>query len=82
MDMALRISLRDGEKMIVNGAVLRSVGRTDLPYSDHDAMAASLERLTSLDPTLIVWPGHGPDTTVGRELATNPFLTSIVRPGG
>jgi flagellar protein FlbT len=30
MDMALRISLRDGEKMIVNGAIMRSVGRTDI----------------------------------------------------
>jgi flagellar protein FlbT len=40
MDMALRISLRDGEKMIVNGAVLRSVGRTDLSIEN----AASILR--------------------------------------
>jgi hydroxyacylglutathione hydrolase len=73
-----------GEGILLGGDLLfaGSVGRTDLPYSDHDAMAASLERLTTLDPNLVVWPGHGPDTTIGRELATNPFLTSIVRPGG
>src|SRR4051812_3683364 len=40
MDMALRISLRDGEKMIVNGAVLRSVGRTDVSIEN----AASILR--------------------------------------
>jgi flagellar protein FlbT len=38
MDMALRISLRDGEKMIVNGAVLRSVGRTDLSIENNAAI--------------------------------------------
>jgi flagellar protein FlbT len=38
MDMALRISLRDGEKMIVNGAVLRSIGRTDLSIENNAAI--------------------------------------------
>jgi len=57
-----------------------SVGRTDLPLSDHAAMHASLQRLSTLDPALVVWPGHGPDTTIGRELETNPFLTGVARP--
>lgn len=41
--MTLRISLRDGEKMIVNGAVLRSVGRTDLVVENHAALLRGRE---------------------------------------
>jgi hydroxyacylglutathione hydrolase len=71
-----------GEGIMLGGDLLfaGSVGRTDLPYSDHDAMAASLERIASMDPNIVVWPGHGPQTTIGRELDTNPFLSSIARP--
>jgi glyoxylase-like metal-dependent hydrolase (beta-lactamase superfamily II) len=71
-----------GEGVMMGGDLLfaGSVGRTDLPYSDHDAMHASLERLATLDPNLVVWPGHGPETTIGRELETNPFLTGVGRP--
>ena len=57
-----------------------SVGRTDLPLSDHAAMHLSLQRLATLDPKLVVWPGHGPETTIGRELETNPFLTGVAHP--
>lgn len=71
-----------GEGIVLGGDLLfaGSVGRTDLPYSDHEAMTASLDRLSTLDPNLVVWPGHGPDTTIGRELQTNPFLTGVGRP--
>ena len=51
-----------------------SIGRTDFEGSDERAMAASLRRLAALDPALRVLPGHGPATTIGRELATNPWL--------
>lgn len=54
-----------------------SVGRTDLPGGDPAAMARTLADVVgSLDPALTVLPGHGPATTVARELATNPFLRS------
>jgi len=56
-----------------------SIGRTDLPLSDPDAMDASLASISGLDPDVIVYPGHGPPTTIGDELATNPFLTGITR---
>lgn len=56
-----------------------SIGRTDLPGSDPDAMEASLARLAELPPTLVVHPGHGPLTTIGEELASNPFLTGVAR---
>ena len=46
MDMALRISLRDGEKMIVNGAVLRSIGRTDLSIENNAAILRGRDLMT------------------------------------
>lgn len=52
-----------------------SVGRTDLPYGDHDRLISSIrEHLLTLPPDTEVLPGHGEATTVGREAATNPFL--------
>jgi hydroxyacylglutathione hydrolase len=53
-----------------------SVGRTDLPGGNHGKLIASIhERLLPLPELTIVVPGHGPDTTIGEEKATNPFLT-------
>lgn len=57
-----------------------SIGRTDLPLSDGAAMSASLARVAALDPALRVLPGHGPMTTLGHELDTNPFLTGLALP--
>jgi glyoxylase-like metal-dependent hydrolase (beta-lactamase superfamily II) len=54
-----------------------SIGRSDFPNSDPDAMQASLRRFLMLPDELPVLPGHGPDTTVGRERATNPFLVGL-----
>lgn len=52
-----------------------SIGRTDLPGGDHDQLIASIrDRLLMLDATTRVLPGHGPETTIGRERASNPFL--------
>jgi len=56
-----------------------SIGRTDLPGCDPQAMVASLKRFTQeLPGEMQVLSGHGPATTIGRELERNPFL----RPGG
>jgi len=57
-----------------------SIGRTDLPGSDHAAMLRSLERMATLPPACVVHPGHGPATKIGTELASNPFLTGAARP--
>ncbi len=54
-----------------------SIGRSDFPNSDPEAMEASLRRFLTLPDDLPVEPGHGPDTTVGRERATNPFLVGL-----
>ena len=49
--MSLRISLRDGEKMIVNGAVLRSVGRTDIVVENHAAILRGREIMSPDEAT-------------------------------
>jgi hydroxyacylglutathione hydrolase len=54
-----------------------SIGRTDLPLSNPDAMEASLALVATFDPNLAVYPGHGPPTSIGAELATNPFLAGV-----
>jgi hydroxyacylglutathione hydrolase len=58
---------------------LGSVGRTDLPLSDPKAMTRSLVRMTELPQDTVVYPGHGPSTTIGREVAANPFLNGGAR---
>lgn len=71
-----------GEEVVFGGDVLfeGSIGRTDLPLCDERAMRRSLARLTSLPDAMTVYPGHGPATTIGREVVANPFLTGIARP--
>lgn len=57
-----------------------SIGRTDLPGGDTDTLLTSIrERLLSLPDETVVYSGHGPETTIGRERVTNPFLTGAVR---
>ncbi|QJW38447.1 MBL fold metallo-hydrolase [Cellulosimicrobium protaetiae] len=66
-----------GAGVVLSGDVLfaGSVGRTDLPGGDGATMARTLRDVVGrLDPEWDVLPGHGPATTVARELATNPFL--------
>jgi glyoxylase-like metal-dependent hydrolase (beta-lactamase superfamily II) len=56
-----------------------SIGRTDLPGGDYGTLMRSIrDVLFAFGDAAIVHSGHGPDTTIGRERATNPFL----RPGG
>lgn len=57
-----------------------SIGRTDLPGGDHDALIASVrERIFTLPDGTVLFPGHGPATTVGEERQTNPFFTGVYR---
>jgi hydroxyacylglutathione hydrolase len=65
---------------ILSGDVLfaGSVGRTDLPFADHATLMATLATLVDTLPAeTVVYPGHMGVTTIGRELATNPFLVEI-----
>lgn len=59
-----------------------SIGRTDLPYCDPAQMTRSLARVSHLPERTLVYPGHGPSTSVGDELRTNPFLTGAARVRG
>jgi glyoxylase-like metal-dependent hydrolase (beta-lactamase superfamily II) len=65
-----------GEGALFSGDCLFAggMGRVDLPGGDEEAMMASLARLAQLDPALVVYPGHGPATTIGDEVKGNPWL--------
>jgi hydroxyacylglutathione hydrolase len=68
------------EDSLFSGDVLfaGSVGRTDLPGADHDTLVESLRMLTErFPPETAVYSGHGPPTTLGAELARNPFLAPL-----
>ena len=55
-----------------------SVGRTDLPGADWATLLQSIRTLADrFPPETVVYPGHGPMTTLGTELATNPFLSEL-----
>jgi glyoxylase-like metal-dependent hydrolase (beta-lactamase superfamily II) len=55
-----------------------SVGRVDFPGGDWETLIASIRRLVErFGPDSVVYPGHGGPTTLGRELATNPFLGEL-----
>lgn len=59
-----------------------SVGRVDLPGGDGETLLASIrEQILTLPDATTLWPGHGPETTVEREAASNPFLTGAFRFG-
>jgi len=68
--------LRD-EPVLIGGDVLfaGSIGRTDFPNGDHGLLLSGIRaKLWPLPDDTRVLPGHGPETTIGREKATNPFL--------
>jgi hydroxyacylglutathione hydrolase len=73
-----------GHGMIFGGDVLfnGSVGRTDLPGGDSSTLMATIQtEFLSLADSTVVHSGHGPDTTIGLERLTNPFLTGAFRLG-
>ena len=52
-----------------------SIGRTDLPGGNHDLLIGGISRhVLGLPPETRLFPGHGPDTSVGREAKSNPYL--------
>jgi glyoxylase-like metal-dependent hydrolase (beta-lactamase superfamily II) len=71
------------ERVLFSGDTLfaGSIGRTDLPGGDWDTLAQSLGVLAGLHGDTRVFAGHGPETTLARELASNPFLRESGRSG-
>ncbi len=56
-----------------------SVGRVDLPYSEPEKLIPSIQRkLMVLPDDTLVLPGHGPESTIGRERIANPFVTGAI----
>jgi len=56
-----------------------SIGRTDLPGGDHATLMKSMRtKVLPLDDRVVVYPGHGPTTTLARERRTNPFLQELI----
>jgi glyoxylase-like metal-dependent hydrolase (beta-lactamase superfamily II) len=55
-----------------------SVGRTDIPFGDWETLIESIRKLEDrFPPETVVYSGHGPETTLGAELARNPFLAEL-----
>ena len=65
------------DKMVFVGDTLfaGSIGRTDLPGGDYEGLLRSVrQKIFTLGDDVVIYPGHGPKTTVGREKRTNPFF--------
>ncbi|MDD5634944.1 MAG: MBL fold metallo-hydrolase [Candidatus Omnitrophica bacterium] len=70
------VSLKCGDVVFSGDALFQgSIGRTDLPGSSYDALIDSItKKLLTLPDKVRVFPGHGPETTIGDERRDNPFL--------
>jgi hydroxyacylglutathione hydrolase len=81
--VCLQIGKKDtpGEHLFVGDTLFAgSIGRTDLPGGNYGVLMRSItEVLLPLGDASIVHPGHGPDTTIGRERETNPFVLEYLR---
>ena len=72
---------RTSREVMFSGDLLfaGSIGRTDLPGGDHPTMLRSLrDKVLPLADDIVVLPGHGEQTSIGRERATNPFLLDLL----
>jgi glyoxylase-like metal-dependent hydrolase (beta-lactamase superfamily II) len=70
------VTFKIGEDLIVGDVLFAgSIGRTDLPGGDFKTLLRSIrDRLFPLGDHCRVWSGHGPETTIGEERKTNPFV--------
>ena len=69
-----------GEGVLVGGDLIigGSIGRTDLPDSDHRQMEASIRKVMALPPETRLLGGHGRATTLREERQTNPYVQEIL----
>jgi hydroxyacylglutathione hydrolase len=65
-----------GQHTVFDGDVLfaSGIGRTDLPGGSYDTLMRSIQQLMSLPDNTVVYPGHGPATTIGQERTGNPWF--------
>jgi glyoxylase-like metal-dependent hydrolase (beta-lactamase superfamily II) len=77
-DTPTRVPVRFAGDVLFAG----SIGRTDLPGGSHQQLLDSIAaKLLPLPDDTLVLPGHGPQTTIAQERATNPFLAGLRAPG-
>lgn len=72
------VFINTAQKFLIMGDVLfrSSIGRTDVPYCDHDALIHAIKtKLLVLDDSYAFICGHGPGSTIGLERRTNPYIT-------
>ena len=75
--------LGDGLAFVGDTLFAGSIGRTDLPGGDTPTLLASITRvLLPLPDDTVCYPGHGPETTIGEEKRTNPFVAPLLRGAG
>jgi len=73
------VLVTDGYAFVGDCVFAGSIGRTDLPGGDMATLLSSIrEQILTLPDDTVLCSGHGPETTVAREAATNPFLTGAV----
>ena len=71
----------EGSKSLFTGDTLsrESIGRTDLPGGDYSwIMRSILDVLVPLGDEVHVYPGHGPESTIGHEVLYNPFIVEVL----
>lgn len=71
--------LNKDENICIGGDILfsGSIGRVDLPGGDYDTLINSIKnKLFTLNDSMVIYPGHGPTTTIKQEKATNPFFVN------
>ncbi|QLA16827.1 MBL fold metallo-hydrolase [Desulfolutivibrio sulfoxidireducens] len=69
---------QDGVVFVGDLLFSRSVGRTDFPGGDHETLVSAVrEKIFILPDDTVVYPGHGPATTVGAEKRHNPFFSEF-----
>ena len=72
------VLVNKNQNFCIGGDVLfrESIGRTDLPGGDHETLIHNIhEKMFALDDRIVVYPGHGPTTTIGHEKIHNPFCS-------
>ena len=79
--VCLRLDVEEEAPILFSGDHLfaGSIGRTDLPGGSFEQLAISMrEKILPLDDDIAVLPGHGGNTTIGRERRTNPFILQML----
>ncbi len=74
------VALLNGRTLFGGDVVfLGSIGRTDLPGGDYQLLADSIaQKIMTLPDETVIYPGHGPITTVGAERLTNPYIVQMI----